>query len=304
MFTYQPLAPDQIAPYAAMTFERYRAYLYQAHTEHVRFLRWGASLDGQPVGLLLAQANRHTHKSGVLSLYTLPGFRRQGVARGLLRACEADLTEHGAPSIEALYSTATRSLPIVEHLLARAGWHGPERLNTIVYIPTTRAVYAQFLQNPMGCLGCDLPPGYAYASWLALDDTTRAKLRAEIAETVPPDENPFSYDDTPIDPSSTVIWQGDAVVAWMITHRLTPDRLRFSLLHLHGAHRGQKLGLKLINETVRRAIAVFDDEHHQEMFLFQTRANNDLMQAYAHSIGNVVSHTEELRRMHKAFPSI
>lgn len=298
MFDYVTLSPETATEYASMTYDRYRSYLATEANEHVRFVRIGARLDEKPVGLLFGQINHQTRQSGVLSLYTLPMYRNQGVATGLVRAYERWLIEQNSPSVAATYTTQIQSLPIVEHILSKCGWDAPERLNTVVYIPASLAHYENFVQTPMGQLGYNLPESYHYIGWLEISEGEMAALRERIEATVPPDESPFGVDDTPIDPSSVAILCEGQVVAWMLNHRVASGRLRFSILYLDSQHRGQKLGIKLVNEAVRRSFVPFTADQ-EEMYIFQTRLENDLMQAYIQAIGVVVSQTEELRLMRK-----
>jgi len=298
MIAYQYLSPSQTADYAAMTYARYRPYLAQEGNAYVRFVPIGASLAGQPVGLLIGQVIRKNQQGVLLSMFTAPPMRNQGIASGLVAAYEAWLHEQGSPAVSTTYTTVTKSLPIVEHVLTKNGWSAPERLTSVVYIPTNLAAYHRFTQTPMGQLGCDLPDGYHYVAWLEISPAEKDALRARIEQIVPVDENPF-LDDSPIDPSSIAILHDGQIIAWMVNHRLAPQRLRFSFLYLNGEHRGHKLGVKLVNEAVRRALLPFTDEKHQETFLFQTRLGNDVMQFYIQAIGAVVSQIEELRLMKK-----
>src|SRR5690606_23700560 len=97
MFHYEPLSASQATAYATMTYGKYQAFLETDENEYVRFLRLGATLDGEPVGLLIGQISHKTQESGLLSLYTAPPYRNRGVATGLVAAYENWLREQKSP---------------------------------------------------------------------------------------------------------------------------------------------------------------------------------------------------------------
>jgi GNAT superfamily N-acetyltransferase len=286
-----------------MTFPRYRAWLMQEGNEHVRFLAWGAVVEGRPAALLFVEVGRKQKNANLLSIYTEPALRNQGLARGLLSMAEGHLREAACPLLLANYTTATKAYPIVEHLLGALGWEGPQGLHSVVYIPSTLETYAHYCQTLVGSLGYELPQAYAYRPWLDLRPEELAALKADIQAQgkVPMSENPFNSHDAPIDPSSAVLEHGGQIVGWMMNHRLAQDRLRFSILHLSDQYRGQKLGLKLVNETVRRAHLGYRPDESQ-MYLFQSRLDNAAMQAFIQGAMPSVSHIEEARQMKKALP--
>jgi ribosomal protein S18 acetylase RimI-like enzyme len=75
-----------------------------------------AEIDGLPVGT--AMAGFDGHRGWVYYLGVAPRFRRQGIARRLLAACERRLAEQGCPKVELMVRDGN---PDAE-LYLRLGW--------------------------------------------------------------------------------------------------------------------------------------------------------------------------------------
>lgn len=300
--THQLLGPSEAFSYIYMTYPQYRGLLLQEGNDFARFLAWGASVNKRPVGLLLAEVNRKSLKARLLSIYTDPSFRGKGIARGLFSAGEAYLYQEACPVMLVNYSTSDKNHPLMEKWLQSQGWDGPKGLTTIVYVTCTADSYARFRQTPVGALGSKLPEGYHYQNWLDLPPQTLADLKEYLQSdlTVPPSESPFNSFSEPIDPCSMAILHQGQIIAWFLAHRLAPDRLRLSTLHLLKQHRGPKLlGLKLMNELMRWAYVAYKVELPITC-VSHTLLENRQMQAYIQAILPAISHTEETRLMKKS----
>jgi GNAT superfamily N-acetyltransferase len=302
---YQLLGPSEALPYVHMTYPHYQARLMQEGNGQLRFLAWGAQKDGRPLGLLLAELNLKAQKAKLLSLYTEPVFRRQGIAKGLLQRAEAHLRQEGMQTLLANYSTTNKNHPLLENLLRSQAWGEPRQLGVIVYIEVTPEDYPLFTTaTPVGALGTDLPEGYQYRAWLEVPPNALAALKAKIQAEgkIAFADNPFlNGTDDIVDPSSVALEHKGEFVGWAICHHLPPNRLRFTVWYLDSRHRGQKLGLKLVNEVARRNINAHQPGQHSR-YTFQAALTTEVTLAYIQALQLGISDlitVEENRLMEK-----
>jgi GNAT superfamily N-acetyltransferase len=225
--------PAEAGRWEDLTFPLYRPLLREPGLAVAR----GAEAAGLPVGLALAEAGRAAR---LLSVAVLPAWRRQGVATRLLVALEADLIAAGCTSLEAIWIAGQPSTLALERLLERRGcWPSqPRMLVCRSHIGLLR--HAPFTTAR--------PPARAgeVMSWAELPIQLREELRCELAERpfCPAWASPFGEEERIEPVTSLFAVRGGRVEAWMMTHRIAPDTIRYSRLFVRsGMPAGTGLGL-------------------------------------------------------------
>lgn len=289
----EELSSREIFPFERLTFPRLRALVGLDETEHFRTLRIGARMGGRPVGLLLGQRLHDRPILHVLSLFTVPSARRQGVATCLAEACEGWARQHGVRRLVAEFTAASPARPALDRLLEGRGCPPAEKQTSLVTIGRSPDRYQRFLQTPVGAVGCRLPQGYAFVPWLEVAPADLEALQVRVQGTLPPGLSPFDFDATPVDPSSTALVRDGEIIGWMINHRVAPDMVAFARLYvMDHERRGSRLGIKLVNEACRRVSLPPTED--SPTVIFRSREDNTLMKRYIQAMGSVVTRTDDL----------
>lgn len=233
MTHFRLLESGQKAAAARMTFPFYR-HLLQRHPERVAAVQ--AELFGRPLGLglvrLPGEAGPEDPLAGedsgrqaeLLSLWVDGPARKQGLAAEMLRRLEGAAWEAGCDSMKAAYLLGKPSIPIVEHLLDRAGWDAP---NTRGYM--IRFTRDQARQTPW--FGkYELGEGYETFPWRDLSEAERQALQAsqERDGWIPEDLEPWKFDGTAEPITSLGLKLDGEIVGWVINQVISPEMVRIT----------------------------------------------------------------------------
>jgi GNAT superfamily N-acetyltransferase len=227
-----PLARE----WEAMTFPVYRHLLSlaiqprhpeQGDTNVIQPLAIGARRAGAPVAFLLAECP--VAAGGVpelLSIYTKPELRNQGLATTLVAKLEAMLSARGYAEVAVVYMLGKPSIPALERVLEKRSWSPPAtRTVTLRFTPEQALETAWFGRLRLR------PPAYEIFPWVELTDEERAELKRSQAESpwIAPGLEPWRHDRAGFDSVSSVglRYQGK-VVGWVINHEIEPGLVRFT----------------------------------------------------------------------------
>lgn len=222
-----------------MTFPAYRHMLSlepaprhpeQGDTEPEQPVAVAARNGSTATGLALGALPDSPEKPAeILSLYTLKAARGRGVATRMLGRLEEELRAEGAEVVEAVYMTGKDSIAAVERILEKRGWSEPEaRTVTLKFTPE------QALATPwFGRVR--LSDDYEIFPWTELTEEERLELQRTQAESgwIAAGLEPWKHDARGFDPVSSLglRYEGD-VVGWVINHRLSPRRVRFTCSYM------------------------------------------------------------------------
>lgn len=226
--------------FETMTFPVYRPLLKleprPLHPEMgdnklVQPLAIGAFLEDKPVGLVLAEtpvkgpSAPGSRDPEMLSLFCHKGSRDRGVGRALVTQLEKALAERGFARVHAVYMTGKPSIAAVESILRRRRWSPPvARTVTVRFTPDEAAATPWFGVR-------FLEPDYEIFPWKELTPEERAEIERSHKESpwISEGLEPWLHDRYGFDPVSSLglRYKGE-VVGWVINHRLSADRLRFT----------------------------------------------------------------------------
>lgn len=226
------IVEDEVGPaYARLTFPRYRG-LFGTPGVYGVGLRQG----DRPVALALAGGPE------LLSLFVEPDCRRQGLAGRLLAAIEAAARARGHGQLHGSYATRRDTTAQLEHLLARHGWQAP---------------VTEMLAFRSG------PAQVADAPWMKplklgprdrIVDLVDVSLEALVSEPwIPADLRPWAQEPGWDPRTSVALLRDDAVVGWLVTHRLDPRTLRYTCSYVRPDLQKRGRVLLLYQEVVARS---------------------------------------------------
>ena len=212
--------------YSSLTYPIYRSRL-QTLSAGNDTVAIGASIAGKPVGLAMAEI-QEDKSATVLSLFVVPAYRHQGIGTDLLNCLEKELYSKGCTSIEFVYTTGQLTTSTLEHLLDKGGWSSPKARRIICKTSAYEMSNASWMYPRR-----KLSDSYSICPWTEIMPEERAVIRKQETQSwIHPDLIPFKYekDLEPIN-SLGLRYQGQ-VVGWLITHRITPDTIRYSCAYV------------------------------------------------------------------------
>lgn len=210
--------------YQPFTFPLYRSRLQGLKLASSTVAIAATDAANQAIGLALAEIRPDGRSAEVLSIFVQPTHRQQGVGTALLARLAAELSLRGCFDAHLVYTTGQPTTPALERLLQKGNWTPPQPRMLVCRSTTEIIANAPWMQRKT------LPAAYQIFPW---QDITTAECLA-IQQTqasspwIPRDLYPFQPEAN-LEPLNSLglRYQGQ-VVGWMITHRLTPDTIRYS----------------------------------------------------------------------------
>ena len=216
------LRSDNSSEYAELIFPGMRKHLSALSPEgpHVAV---GATLENAPVGLVYGDIDA-TRTGHVRSLFVRRDRRNQGIGSALINAIETEFRKLGCACVQLSYVTGRPSTEALERVLQKEHWDHP--------VPDTLICKtdARMLEWPAYKKSGWLTGEYTLFRWVDLTPEDRESILRTQAEThwIPDDLVPFQYegDFEPLN-SLGLKYRGQPV-GWMITHRVSPDTIRYT----------------------------------------------------------------------------
>lgn len=236
----------------------------------------GAFTGGEPVGLALAAARRTDKRDAeLLSLFVVPGSRRQGVGRALLEEVETVAADRGVVRLQAVWMTGRAGTDAVEGMLACSGWTAPAPRMLSVRFTLDDLARVPWIARHR------LLPGLEIFPWAELTAAERERLVASQRESswIPRDLQPWDYDQPGFDPVTSLGMrlEGD-VVAWIVNHPISASTLRITCSFIRGdlGNRGRIVPLwaesfRRLRETPYCRCSFTTPLYHRGMVAFVTR---------------------------------
>jgi GNAT superfamily N-acetyltransferase len=238
----------ELVGFEAMTFPTYAGLLQQIGTTPT-LLAVVARAGEVPAGLALTQITPETGQAVLRSVFTPAELRRRGIALALLARTEQALADRGVGRVTGTYATNSA----VDVLLTRSGWDEPKLSMYLFHVG--QAAAATMEQSPL-FRDTVLSPGQEIVPWGSLSAEDRA-ASADLIDRfdIPRGLTPAAEADR-LDPSLSLVLRIDGeIFGWMLIHRLTPQRVRFSGLYIRPDCPVKGLGIRLMIESLRRYIA-------------------------------------------------
>jgi GNAT superfamily N-acetyltransferase len=184
----------------------------------------GAAGLAGPTGLALAEFRAGAEAAELLSIYVRPEERRAGLGTVLLRHLESELSARRCEVVHGTYMTSLPEVTAVERLLAKGGWAPP-----VLRMRFLHCRVEDCLESPW-VKAYRLQAGDEVFNWAELTAAERGAILRRQAESpwYPESLAPFQ-DEAILDAATSVgVRRRGEVVAWMITHRIAPDLVRYT----------------------------------------------------------------------------
>ncbi len=208
---------------------------------------FGAYLEEELIGCCAFSDYKILPVADLHEVAVSPDHRRKGVATHLLQEFAAHLRTKKIHTCYVRYVKENPVAPVLEHLLIKLGWNDPIKEKETYFFD------GPLFTPPWLHKDYPLPPGCKLFPWPELTPDERDEiLRMERQRTFPEAVSPLKsrYAVEPL--NSLGIRSEGRVVAWMITHRITKDLIRYSALYVHPDFRFTHCFFLIIIEAIRR----------------------------------------------------
>ena len=227
-----------------------------------------ASLDKQPVGLILSTYGSSKAQARVHSFVVHPDHRNKGIGTRLLTSLEENLASEGCETIDGSFREHWKSTDALRNVLAKCGWILPEQ-DLIIVRGEARKVLKLFMDDQL-----TLPEEYHFHPFTGLTEEQQGYIRKrkEKDNWYPDILDPFVYPATINPVTSLALMRGDEVVGWVISHMISKDLNEFTSLFIDPSVRSYKMAHLLMRETINR-----QHDHGIPNFLITSKYDNYVM---------------------------
>lgn len=243
MINLAPLTSAAAPAFGALTFPLFKP-LVETLDPQCRAI--GATLQGKPVGLVLAKMQRSKGEAEILSLYVRPEIRKHGLGTRMLEEMERTLARSGILKVIANYTPAHADEAALTRVLAKREWKAPAPSMLIVSSTLDKAASVPWLNPP------PLGPQYDLFLWEDLSETETDELWASQVKRgwIPEDLVPFGqeYDHR----TSVGLRLNDQIVGWALTRMWDPETLFFASSFVRRDLQAAGTILPLYADVVRR----------------------------------------------------
>lgn len=230
--------------YQKFTFPQFRSHLKNLKASNVAI---AASDSHKPIGLALAEIQPNGKSASVLSICVEPTYRCQGVGTALLTRLEQELVLRGCTNAYLVYVNGQPTTLALERLLQQHNWAPPEPRMLVC-----KSSYHKMSKAPW------LNKNYSFGSfiffpWLeiTLEERLNLQKQQETFPWIPQELSPFKHEENLEPLNSLGLRYKGEVVGWVITHRLSPDTIRYTCSYIRPDF--QKVGriISLYAESVK-----------------------------------------------------
>jgi GNAT superfamily N-acetyltransferase len=234
---YESVQLDNVS---ALRFKDLTYPIYQSRLLRVSkddsWVALGIELQGIPVGLVFAKVmNSEAEKvAEICSLFVIPEYRQRGIGTALLQSLENELIHRGCEKVSLGYLDNPNQV-FVEQMFLSCHWESPAKTALICYGNSKEIQNASLLKN-FDKLSAKLPAEFSLFAWSSLTETDTKAIKAKI-KTNPliKHYNPFIESQKLESLNSLGLRYKNEVVGWMITHRITPDTIRYTQMFVDPA---------------------------------------------------------------------
>jgi GNAT superfamily N-acetyltransferase len=266
MYTYIVLDNINAPTYKHLTYFWLQERLNKLLPSELTNIAIGVVIQGQPVGLVLAEYSINQNQANILSLIVAKEHRQRGLGSALLMQIEEILKGYGCQQLNLLYDL-NLTTPILERMLKQQNWT-PGSFYSLQCVANRKTItQAPFLSR------YTLPKKFTIFPWVELTAQERAKIEQRDDGLNYPDElSPFKEDQIEALSSVGLRYEGE-VVGWSIFQRLTPNFVIYKPLFVKPELRSIGLGIHLFVASANRQLT--DEKVTDAMFIILT--GNTLM---------------------------
>lgn len=225
-FRIHTLANQDYLPYQALTYPLFQSrFAWLAAGESSPLIAVGASALDEPAGLALFEIDGSGQGAEILSVFTAPEFRQQGVAAAMIRHGEEHLARRGVKQVKAVFEKGRPHSEAVSRLLARLGYPVPVIRAYVGRVQGHKLSDASWLKPPR------LPKCFEIFLWKDLLPEERVQIQQsqERAPWFPSQLDPFRHES--FEPLNSVgLRYQNEVAGWQINHRIAEDTIRYTAL--------------------------------------------------------------------------
>jgi GNAT superfamily N-acetyltransferase len=258
MYNYRVLDPLNAPAYKHLTYPWLQERLDKLSPLNIINIAIGVALQGEPVGLVLAEYLPNQNQANILSLMVVQEHRQRGIGTVLLMQIEEILKEYGCQQLDILYKL-NLTTPILERLLKQLNWTPASFYSLQCLTNRETIMQAPFLHR------YTLPKKFTIFPWVELTAQERAKIKQRENGLNYSDElYPFKEDR--IEALSSVgLRYGEEVVGWSIVQRVMPNCVIYKSLFVKPELRSVGLGIHLLAASIN--CQLIDEKVTEAMFV-------------------------------------
>jgi ribosomal protein S18 acetylase RimI-like enzyme len=265
MYDYIVLDNLNAPTYKHLTYPWLQERLDQLSSQNLTNIAIGVALQGQPVGLVLAEYPKNQHQANILSLIVAPEHRQQGIGTALLMQIEELLKESGCQQLNLVYNL-NLTTPILERMLKKQNWETGYFYSLQCLTNRETIKQAPFLTR------YTFPERFTIFPWVELTDQEQGKIKQRENGLNYPDElSPFQ---DRIEDLASIGLRDDReeVIGWSIVQQM-PNGVIYKALFVKPEFRAIGLGIHLLAASINRRLT--DEKGTEAMFI--VLADNKLM---------------------------
>ena len=258
MYNYIVLDRLNARTYNHLTYPWLQERLDKLSPQDLTNIAIGVALQGQPVGLVLAEYPTNQNQANILSLMVAQEHRQRGLGTTLLMQIEEILKEYGCQQLDILYNL-NLTTPILERMLKQQNW-APASFYSLQCLTNRETIkHAPFLHRYA------LPKKFTIFPWVELTAQERTKIKQRENGLNYPDEL-YPFQENRIEAISSVglRYRGE-VVGWSIVQRVMPNCVIYKSLFVKPEFRSIALGVHLLAASINRQIT--DEKVTEAMFI-------------------------------------
>ncbi|MEG4458983.1 GNAT family N-acetyltransferase [Microcoleus sp. N9_A1] len=265
MYDYIVLDSLNASTYKHLTYPWFQERLDRLSSQNLTNIALGVALQGQPVGLVLAEYPTNQNQANILSLIVAQEHRQQGLGTALLMQIEEILKKHGCQQLNLLYSL-NLTTPILERMLKQQNWETASFYSLQCLTNRESIKQAPFLNRYV------LPNKFTIFPWVDLTAQERTKIKQR--------ENGLNYPDElcPFQDRIEAVYSIglrddlEEVIGWSIVQQM-PNGAIYKALFIKPDFRAMGLGIHLLAASINRRLT--DKKGTEAMFI--VLAENKIM---------------------------
>lgn len=207
----------------------------------------GAFEGNKPIGLALGGVYDVTGMGEVFSLEVEHARRHAGVGTTLLQAMEKACREEKANFVIGYYRKSGSSFPYLEKIFQRLKWE-KSSLFMVRYFFDIYNFYPPWFEHPP-----TFPPEYEIFPWDELKPNEREDIESRYEQGhFDASVYPFQMGESWEPINSLGLRYKKQVIGWMVTHRASPDTLRYSALYIQPEFQSKGHAVRLLVNSIKK----------------------------------------------------